>query len=104
MGQSCETNTIFGSPRGTGILPVYRNHGQDAHATIPPDGGTTTLAPGQGAIVQNEPNSEGEPCETKPIPPRRADPTERSRTDGACGWGLGLEFHKIGLHWASLVP
>jgi hypothetical protein len=29
--------------RGTGILPVVRNHGQDAHATATPDGLATSL-------------------------------------------------------------
>jgi hypothetical protein len=31
--QLCQTNPIGGSPRGTGILPVNQDHGQDAHAT-----------------------------------------------------------------------
>jgi len=35
VGQSCETNPICSSLRGTGILPVDRNHGRDAHATTP---------------------------------------------------------------------
>jgi hypothetical protein len=33
QGQLCQTNPICGSPRGTGILPVIQDHGQDAHAT-----------------------------------------------------------------------
>ena len=43
--QTCKTNPICGSPRGTGILPVNRNHGQDAHATVPPCGVTTNRIP-----------------------------------------------------------
>jgi hypothetical protein len=31
--QTCQTNPICTSPRGTGILPVNTNYGQDAHAT-----------------------------------------------------------------------
>jgi len=92
---SCETNPISGSSRGTGILPVNRNYGQDAHAPMPPDGGTTN--PGQargnrakqsesgsgstpqpGPVAQNKANSGRDSglrrdrmCETKPICTRR---------------------------------
>ena len=64
-GESCETNPICAAPRGTGIpsaslsgqaVPVNLNHGQDAHATIPPDGGTTNMAEAQR-----------QSCETNPI-------------------------------------
>jgi hypothetical protein len=34
-GRSCQTKPILARPRGTGILPVVQNHGQDAHATGP---------------------------------------------------------------------
>jgi hypothetical protein len=44
-----QTNPI--SLRGTGILPVDRNHGQDAHATIP--AGQQAVA---GAGCTNKPN------------------------------------------------
>ena len=41
---SCETNPSCGLPRGTGILPVDQEHGQDAHATSMPYGVTTNEA------------------------------------------------------------
>ncbi len=42
--------------RGTGILPVVQNHGQDAHATEPPDG-----------VITNVSEAESQLCETNPI-------------------------------------
>jgi hypothetical protein len=56
--QLCETNPIYGSARGTGILPVNPDyeHGQDAHATGTPDGVTTNVS-----------EAEGQLCETNPI-------------------------------------
>jgi hypothetical protein len=60
-GQLCETKPICGSPRGTGILPVVQNHGQDAHATITRDGVTASASADLS-------------CETNPIP-------------GGAGWG-----------------
>jgi len=81
--ETCKTNPICGSPRGTGILPVDANHGQDGdpgpqvhnsalgsptkreemrlgtHATIPPDGVTTNLAQDQGQLCETNPISEG---------------------------------------------
>ncbi len=39
-GKTRKTKPISATPRGTGILPVVQNHGQDVHATVPPEGGT----------------------------------------------------------------
>ncbi len=76
--QSCKTNPTSGSLCSTGILPVRQDHGQDAHATIPPYGGTTNLAQTQGQACKTNPILEGvsglkcrapsETCKTNQIP------------------------------------
>jgi len=58
-GKSCKTNPICGSPHGTGILLAVQNHGQDAHATARPAGGTADRTGAEEQACQIKPISGG---------------------------------------------
>jgi hypothetical protein len=84
-GESCQTNPISATPRGTGILPVAQNHGQDADpkrelsrlgtrapATGTPDGIATSLS-----------ETWDHSCKTNPIP------GEAGRDEATGAWDGG---------------
>ncbi len=102
-GESCKTNPILATSRGTGILPVPVKHGQDAHATL-------LTAPGQscdntslpGVVPATNPiwpglgrasfRVEGR-CETNPIchPARRNQQDPSRQTKPISPWKVSGE-------------
>ncbi len=71
-GRICKTKPISATPRGTGRMPVVRNHGQDAHATGTPDGVAASMS-----------KIWGQSSKTKPIPGRAGRVgTRGTRGDG----------------------